>query len=64
MTPGAHLGEWRIGVAQSLLRRGKPLQFVADMVGYSSTSVFSGAFRARLGQSPGEWLRKSVTADA
>ena len=58
MTPGAYLGEWRLGVAQSLLRKGKPVQFVADTVGYGSASTLSRAFRARTGQSPREWVRQ------
>lgn len=58
MTPGAYLGEWRLGVAQSLLRKGKPVQVVADTVGYGSASALSRAFRARTGQSPREWVRQ------
>jgi AraC-like DNA-binding protein len=56
MTPGSYLGEWRLGVAQSLLRKGKPVQLVADIVGYGSASALSRAFRAQVGLSPTEWL--------
>lgn len=58
-TPGSYLGEWRVGVAQSLLRRGKPVQLVSDLVGYGSASALSRAFRARVGLSPTEWLNQS-----
>lgn len=58
MTPGSYLGEWRLGLAQSLLRQGKPVQLVSDMVGYGSASALSRAFRAQVGQSPTEWVRQ------
>lgn len=57
MTPGNYLTEWRIGVAQSLLRRGKAVQLVADAVGYASASALSRAFSARLGVSPTDWKK-------
>ena len=58
MTPGSYLGEWRLGVAQSLLRQGKPVQLVSDMVGYASASALSRAFRAQTGLSPTEWVKQ------
>ena len=60
MTPVAYLTEWRIGVAQSLLRKGKPVQLVADAVGYGNASALSRAFRAQVGQSPVAWAKQSV----
>lgn len=59
-TPGLYLAEWRLGLAQSLLRKGKPIKFIADEVGYSSASALSRAFTAQRGMSPSEWLRKSA----
>ena len=41
MTPMAYLGEWRLSVAQSLLRQGRGVQAVADRVGYASASALS-----------------------
>jgi AraC-like DNA-binding protein len=58
MTPGSYLGEWRLGVAQSLLRKGKSVQLVADVVGYGSASALSRAFRAQVGETPTEWLQR------
>ena len=58
MTPGSYLSEWRLGVAQSLLRQGKPVQFVSDVVGYGSASALSRAFRAQVGVSPTAWVRQ------
>ncbi|WP_275097971.1 AraC family transcriptional regulator [Sedimenticola hydrogenitrophicus] len=57
-TPGAYLSEWRLTVAQSLLRQGKPVQYVADTVGYGSASALSRSFRAHTGQSPRAWLKQ------
>ena len=57
MTPGSYLIEWRLGVAQSLLRQGKSVQLVSDVVGYGSASALSRAFRAQVGLSPSEWVK-------
>ncbi|MDJ0929121.1 MAG: AraC family transcriptional regulator [Gammaproteobacteria bacterium] len=57
MTPGAYLSEWRLGVAQALLLRARPVKLVAADVGYGSPSALSRAFTARLGMSPSAWLR-------
>lgn len=60
ITPGSYLAEWRIGVAQSLLRRGKSVQWVADAVGYASASALSRAFSAQVGVSPTDWRKQFV----
>lgn len=59
ITPGAYLNEWRLGVAQAMLRRGKPVQLVADLVGYGSASALSRAFKAHTGQTPKTWAKQS-----
>ena len=58
-TPGHYLSNWRIGVAQSLLRRGKSLQLVADAVGYANSSALSRAFTAVVGTSPAKWKKQN-----
>lgn len=58
LTPGNYLAEWRVGVAQSLLRRGKSVQLVADKVGYGSPSALSRAFTAQVGITPSEWKKQ------
>jgi len=58
MTPGSYLSEWRLGVAQSLLRQGKPVQLVSDIIGYGNASALSRAFRAQVGLSPTEWVKQ------
>ena len=57
MTPGDYLTRWRLGLAQSLLRKGKPVGLVAHEVGYSGAAALSRAFVARHGVSPRQWMR-------
>lgn len=62
-TPGDYLTDWRIGLAQSLLRRGKPVKIVADEVGYGSATALARAFATRLGMSPMTWARRAGRAE-
>ena len=59
-TPGDYLAQWRIGLAQALLKKGKPVGLVADAVGYGSTTALSRAFKAHIGQTPTEWFRSAL----
>lgn len=61
-TPGHYLAAWRINVACSLLRQGRPVALAADRVGYASAPALARAFRAHLGCSPSEWLAQRTTA--
>lgn len=54
-TPGVYLQNWRIAIAQRLLRQGQSLQQVSDAVGYGSETAFSRAFRAQVGMPPRQW---------
>lgn len=54
--PADYLTEWRLTVAQQLLRRGAPVFAVAAELGYANPSAFSRAFAQRLGHSPRAWL--------
>ena len=58
-TPGDYLAQWRIGLAQALLKKGKPVGLVADAVGYGSTTALSRAFKSHIGQTPTEWHRST-----
>ena len=58
LTPMLYLSEWRLGVAQSLLRKGWAVQAVADRVGYASASALSRAFATQFGLSPRDWRRR------
>jgi len=59
-TPGNYLSQWRVSVAQSLLRQGKPIQLVANEVGYGSASALSRVFVAQVGVSPSEWKKQHI----
>lgn len=58
MTPGDYLSEWRLGLAQSMLLRGKPVKFIAAEIGYGSASALSRVFSARCGISPRQWVNR------
>ena len=60
MTPGHYLTEWRLCITQSLLQKGKPIQFIADSVGYASASALSRAFKAHRGTTPTEWVKQNT----
>lgn len=55
-TPCEYLAQWRIEVAQSLLKKGEPLKRVAPAVGYSSTGALTRTFSQLVGKPPMVWL--------
>lgn len=56
--PMEYLARWRMALAQDALGRGsKPLDRLAEEIGYESASAFSTAFRRRVGISPGAFAR-------
>lgn len=58
-TPADYLGEWRMALAQSRLREGRPIKILADELGYANPSALSRAFTAKVGMSPRDWLTKT-----
>jgi AraC-like DNA-binding protein len=58
MTPFEYLTDWRIGIAQAMLKAGKPLKIVAPSVGYASSAALSRAFLQRMGNTPAVWLAR------
>jgi AraC-like DNA-binding protein len=62
-TPLDYLTDWRISVAQTLLRRGRSLKMIAPMVGYASAVAFTRVFSRRVGTPPTDWLAR-ITAPA
>ncbi len=56
--PGDYITEWRIAVAQGLLKKNKPVGLVANEVGYENGSALARVFRKKTGLSPREWLDK------
>lgn len=59
-TPVDYLTGWRIALAQSRLREGRPLKLLAEELGYANPSALSRAFAAKLGMSPREWLSRAA----
>lgn len=58
MPPAEYLLNWRMGVAEKLLKEKKSIKATALAVGYSSQPAFSKAFAARYGVSPAEWQKQ------
>ncbi len=56
--PGDYLTGWRLGLAQSLLRKGLPVNQVAAQVGYTSASALGRVFTQRMGRSPTAWRQQ------
>lgn len=57
MPASEYLARHRMGLAQQALLRGRPLNLVADDVGYGSPAALSRAFSAACGMSPRAWLK-------
>ena len=60
MTPFDYLTNWRLGVAQTMLRKGNSLKLIAFAVGYANATSLTRVFTQRIGMSPSEWLAGSV----
>lgn len=58
MPPGEYLLHWRVSVAQTWLRAGRPVQQISDALGYASPAAFSRAFAQVAGASPRQWLQQ------
>jgi AraC-like DNA-binding protein len=59
MTPFDYLTNWRIGIAQTMLRKGNSLKLTAAAVGYANATALSRVFTQRLGLPPSEWLTQN-----
>lgn len=57
-TPLVYLTDWRISVAQTLLKNGKPLKRVAPEVGYAHPVALARVFAKRTGISPKDWQKR------
>lgn len=60
LTPGEYLLQWRMGIAQDWLRKGRSLKWIVAEVGYGSEAALSRAFKACCGVSPREWKRGDI----
>lgn len=61
-TPADYLTDWRLSLAQSMLRAGRPIKAVALELGYAHASGLTRAFSAKLGLAPRHWLERQPTA--
>lgn len=57
-TPAAYLTDWRLTLAASALRAGRPQKLVAAELGFSTASSLSRAFKQRFTAAPREWLAR------
>ncbi|MCE4557759.1 AraC family transcriptional regulator [Roseateles cellulosilyticus] len=58
-TPADYLAGWRLAIARSELRAGKPLKVLAAELGYANASALSRLFAQRhAGLSPRAWLQR------
>ncbi len=60
-TPADYLTGWRMALAQSRLREGRPIKQLAEELGYANPSALSRVFAARVGLSPRDWLATQAT---
>lgn len=51
-----YVSNWRLSVAQMLLKQGVPISLIAQKVGYSHNSALTRIFVQKLGKTPTEWL--------
>jgi len=54
---GEYLTLWRMNLAKSMLRRGRPVKQVALAVGYAGAETFTRSFLHAVGVSPAAWSR-------
>lgn len=59
---GEYLTQWRLNLAKSLLRRGRPVKLVATEVGYAGAATLARAFVQAVGLSPAAWTRQQRRA--
>lgn len=56
-TPASYLVQWRLSIAQSLLRSGWSIKKAASQLGYGNASALSRAFTQTIGSSPRTWIQ-------
>lgn len=61
--PVDYLADWRMTLAQSMLRDGQSVKLIAKTLGYANASALSRLFRARSGLSPSRWISQAVSGE-
>lgn len=64
MPPASYLAGFRIALAQDLLLSERPLQLIAEDVGYGSPAALSRAFSAHCGMPPRAWKQEQLQSHA
>lgn len=59
ITPFDYLTDWRLGIAQTMMRKGNSLKLIASAVGYANATALTRVFAQRVGMSPSEWLARN-----
>jgi len=59
-SPGSWLTEWRMSVAQRMLRHGASVSEAAEAAGYASEASFTRAFKRVAGATPTAWRAQSA----
>lgn len=62
VTPLDYLTDWRMSVAQNLLKQGRPIKSVASAVGYQSQAALARVFAKRVGFAPANWVKQLAEA--
>lgn len=57
VTPAEYLLQWRVSLAQAMLRSGDSIKVASERLGYASAASFSRAFAQHTGASPRTWLQ-------
>ncbi|KHK58947.1 AraC family transcriptional regulator [Ralstonia sp. A12] len=57
-TPADYVADWRVSLAQTRLREGRPIQLLAEELGYAGPSALSRVFKERTGLSPRDWRKR------
>ena len=61
LTPNDYLTDIRVALAQEMLQDNKPVNLVANLVGYEHGSALARLFRKKLGISPKQWLKQPAS---
>ena len=64
MPAASYLATYRISLAKDLLQQGRPLERIAEDIGYGSSAALSRAFSAQCGASPRAWKQAQLQAGA
>ncbi|MEZ5566066.1 MAG: AraC family transcriptional regulator [Gammaproteobacteria bacterium] len=62
--PADYLADWRLTLAQSMLRDGQAIKTIANELGYANASALSRLFSRRIGMSPRHWLAQDTALQA